>query len=474
MALDLPCQAGHRPGITSRRSIQPAHDVSFLMAVGTVAVFVMAASAVGPHLVRGAGQAMGTVDPFQRHEPLARHRLRVVTHPEGAVLQVQASGGSSRKARTPFATRVAEGEAGLTLSLPGYNTLKQTVDLGGDRSLDLWLDPRGQLLHKLDQFDTGPAPKQVAFTPDGSELWICDLGGGVDVFEASTGRRAAHIGLGGKSGVEVVFNRAGTLAYVSQMETASVFEIDVSTRRVRRHLFTTGSWSKVMALSPDEKTLFVSNWVSHDVSQIDLATGREVRRFHTVTTPRGLYVTPDGNRLYVAGFGDGRLERFDLGTLRSKIVLDTGGALRHLVGDPVRQLLYVDDMAKDEVYVVDLTTEHTRLLARTDDTPNTIDLSPDGRVLFVSNRGRNNPRSYYLPGPEWGSVLAIDTATGRILDAVVGGNQTTGLDVSPDGTELAFTDFLDNRVSLYAIPSYVALAAGGGGRARSHLADLEK
>src|SRR5207247_10265216 len=136
---------------------------------------------------------------------------------------------------------------------------------------------------------------------------------------------------------------------------------------------------------------------------------------------------PAGHGLYVAGCGDGRLERFDLGTWRSKIVLDTGGALRHLVGGPVRQLLYVDDMAKDEVYVVDLTTEHTRLLARTDDTPNTIDLSPDGRVLFVSNRGRNNPRSYYLPGPEWGSVLAIDTATGRILDAVVGGNQTTGL-----------------------------------------------
>src|SRR5438093_13664795 len=145
MALDLPRQAGHRPGITSRRSIQPAHDVSFLMAVATVAVFVMAASAVGPHLVRGAGQAMGTVrDPFQRHEPLAQHRLRVATHPEGAVLQVQASGGSSRKARTPFATRVAEGEAGLTLSPPGYNTLKPTVDLGRDRSLDLCPDPRRQ------------------------------------------------------------------------------------------------------------------------------------------------------------------------------------------------------------------------------------------------------------------------------------------------------------------------------------------
>jgi sugar lactone lactonase YvrE len=56
----------------------------------------------------------------------------------------------------------------------------------------------------------------------------------------------------------------------------------------------------------------------------------------------------------------------------------------------------------------------------------------------------------------------------------VGGNQTTGLDVSPDGRTLAFSDFLDNRVTLYAIPSYATLAAGNGGRATAHLADIPK
>lgn len=77
-------------------------------------------------------------------------------------------------------------------------------------------------------------------------------------------------------------------------------------------------------------------------------------------------------------------------------------------------------------------------------------------------------------GPEWGSVLAIDAASGRVLDAVVGGNQTTGLDLSGDGRLLAFTDFLDNRLSLFAVPSYRVLAAGGGGRATAHRAELRK
>jgi 6-phosphogluconolactonase (cycloisomerase 2 family) len=42
-----------------------------------------------------------------------------------------------------------------------------------------------------------------------------------------------------------------------------------------------------------------------------------------------------------------------------------------------------------------------------------VDLTPDGRVLYVSNRGRNGA-SYHLPGPEWGSALAIDTASGKL------------------------------------------------------------
>ena len=59
---------------------------------------------------------------------------------------------------------------------------------------------------------------------------------------------------------------------------------------------------------------------------------------------------------------------------------------------------------------IDLRTGEARKLADTNSTPNTMDLSPDGRVLYVSNRGRNGS-NYYLPGPEWGSVLAIDART---------------------------------------------------------------
>jgi YVTN family beta-propeller protein len=401
------------------------------------------------------------------------HRLRVTTHPEGATLRIQRPGGAAKVARTPFKGKVGGGHLVLTLSRPGSNTLTQRVLLDRDRSMDLWLDPKGLLHHQVGTFETGSNPKQVAFSPDGKEIWVTLLGGhGVQVFDARTRKSLDQIRLGQHGAVEVIFTRDGSTVFASQMESASVFEIDRATRKVRRQFHTKGAWTKVMALSPDERTLYAANWSSDDVSAINLASGK-VKLLKTVRTPRGLYPTPDGRRLFVAGFADGEIQRIDLASGASKVLVRTGGAMRHLVGDPKAGRLYADDMATSQAFVVDLATERIRQLAKTDRMPNSIDLSPDGKVLYVSNRGKNG-RCYCAPGPEWGSVLAIDTTSGKVLDAMVGGNQTTGLDVSPDGRTLAFSDFLDNRVHLYTIPDYQTLAAGGGGRAAAHLKDLPK
>jgi DNA-binding beta-propeller fold protein YncE len=407
-------------------------------------------------------------------EPIP-HRLKITTHPPRARLRIKSDGEVIEKGKTPFKGMIPGGDATLVLVRAGFNRLTERVELDRDRSLELWLDPKGLLHHQIAAFATEGAPKQVAFTPDGEEIWVTLLGGeGVQVFDSVTGRLLDTIDLGRFGGVEVIFSEDGSTAYVSQMETASVLEIDVRTHDVLRRLRTESAWSKVMALSPDERTLYVANWSGDNVTEIGLRRGKVRRQIPTVDTPRGLYVTPDGGRLFVAGYADGEIQRVDLETGRSRVLLRTGGAMRHLVGDAAQGVLYADDMATDEVYTVDLDTERIRKLAETDHMPNTIDLTPDGRVLYVSNRGANNPESYYLPGPEWGSVLAIDTATGDVLDAIVGGDQTTGLDVSPDGRMLAYSDFLDNHVSVFAIPSYDVLAEGDGGRWKAHLEEIEK
>ena len=326
-----------------------------------------------------------------------------------------------------------------------------------------------------------PSPKSAAFSPSGDELWITSLMNkktGVTVFETkiiSSPQRLADITLPGGGAVEVIFNKNGARAYVSQMETGQVFEIDTGSKKIIRTFNTNGQWTKILLISPDGTKLYAANWLSNDVSEIDLTTGELIRKIKTVTTPRGLYVNASSTALYVAGFEDGEIQKIDLATGKDKVLYRTGGAMRHIVADEVRQILFISDMGTATIYKLSLKDDKVTKFATTDINPNTIAISPDKKVLIVSNRGKNaTEENYYIPGPEWGSVLLFDTATGRMLDALVGGNQPTALDISPDGKHFVFSDFLDAKLRIFSLPNYETLKNGRGGKSSVYKKELKK
>ncbi len=386
--------------------------------------------------------------------------------------------GSEKKGTTPFEDKISAGKLKIKLSENNYNNLEQKLFLDRDRSELFFLDPQGQLVHHLLNISPAPSAKGVAITPDNKEIWttlLLNAKKGVSIFNTLTGENTADINLAGAGGVEVIFSGNGQKAYISQMETAQIFEIDTKTKKILRTFSTNSSWTKIIELSADEKTLFASNWCGDDISEIDLTTGRLRRRIPTVDTPRGLYPTTDGKTLYVAGFGNGEIEKIDLATGKGKIIYNSGGAMRHIVADEERGLLYISDMAKNVIWQLSLKNDQVTKFVNTDRNPNTIAFSPDKKILFVSCRGENaSAENYYIPGPEWGSVLLFDTESGQMLDAIVAGNQPTALDISVDGKLLVFSDFLDSRLEVFQIPSYDVLKSGKGGRSQLYKSELKK
>jgi DNA-binding beta-propeller fold protein YncE len=353
----------------------------------------------------------------------------------------------------------------------------QIVNPGVKQSKEI-TNPVGQIVHHLFNIDGVPSPKAAAFTPDGKEIWVTSLLNkkrGIFVFNALNGEYITDINLEDGGGVEIIFSSDGKKAHVSQMETAQVFEVDTASKKILRTFDTKSAWTKILEFSFDEKKIFAANWSGDDVSEIDLESGKTVRRIPTVDTPRGLYATKNGKYLYVAGFGRGEIEKIDLSTGKGKIIFKSSGAMRHITADEEKGIFYVSDMGKNVIWKVNLNNDEVTKFADTDVNTNTIDLSPDKKTLFVSCRGLNfSQDNYYVPGPEWGSVLLFDTETGEILDAIVGGNQPTALDVSPDGKYLVFSDFLDGRLKVYEIPSYEKLKNGNGGRSRVYKGELKK
>ncbi|MBN1960447.1 MAG: hypothetical protein JW841_05835, partial [Deltaproteobacteria bacterium] len=231
--------------------------------------------------------------------------------------------------------------------------------------------------------------------------------------------------------------------------------------------------SKGMALSPDESKLYVSNWITSDISEFDLATGEKTHSWSVAATPRGLFTVPSGQKLLIASFGAGLIEALDLQSQARETIFNSEGAMRHFAYDKQQQLLYVSDMKNNAIYRAKLPDGKWEFFVRTESHPNTIKLTPDGKILAISNRGVNGPK-WPGPGATWGAIMLIDTSNGKILDVIVGGNQCTGLDISSDGKTLAFSDFNDDRIHLIDLPSYEELLKYNGGRLKSYAKDLKK
>ncbi len=402
--------------------------------------------------------------------------LSFTVQPPRTAWSLHTSDGAVRQGIGDFSGEVPAGQTRLQLSGDRLQPRVIEAFIDADHSAAYWMDREGQLLRKVLEFRSGHHPKGLRFSPDGSEIWASFLGGppSVDAYDAATGQRRHRLSLGKHGAVEIIYSHDGSRVYASQMETASVYEIDRGSGTLLRQLATRATWSKVMALHPDGERLYVSNWVSSDITELDLTTGEVRRELDTVDTPRGLWLDPAGEWLYVVSFGGGELARIHIETGRQEVVFSGGAVLRHVVADAERGRMYISDMRKGRIWLIDMKTWRATTLASTDANPNTIDLTPDGRLLFVSCRGANNRESYYKPGPQWGSVLVFDALTGALLDAIVAGNQPTALDVSDDGRFLAWSDMLDDRISVYEIPPLETLLSGGGGRGAVYRRELRK
>lgn len=251
--------------------------------------------------------------------------------------------------------------------------------------------------------------------------------------------------------------------WVSQMTTAKIHRYGLESLDYKGTIHTSGKWSKVLWADEAHDQVFLSHWLSHAISIIDLKTLKETRlvKMRYKDVPRGLVVSKRKKRLYVAEFKRfykkmryGRILSYDLKTMSFKSQFGPYGAKRHLALHSISgqaEKLYVSDMLHSRVEVYSLKREKLIKKIKVGPKPNTIALSQNNRYLFVSTRGPNNPKSYYLKGPKFGEIYVIDTQKDEVVYKWTTGNQPTGLAVSPDGKTLVTTDFLDFAVRVYRL-----------------------
>jgi len=359
--------------------------------------------------------------------------------------------GAIREYRIP-----AEGT--LRFSASGY----QSIEWNSARlplkkgQAEIKLENEKGVLKYVGEYKTGSQPKSAYFSANGQRLFVPLLNEkGVDVFRVvgQSLQYEKRLEVGNRPGfVEALCDERRRELWVSNMEENKVHIFNLDTLEHKSSHSTEGVFPKVIAQSPDGSLTLVSNWSSMDISVFDSDSKKLLRRIPVGGTPRGMAFSPDGSLVYTAIYDAALVAVVDLKAnkvIKNWRFRNGEGAARHIIYRDDK--LYVSDMLRGTVNILNATTGELLKSARFGYNLNTITLSPDGKYIFASSRGMNNPVDYTLPGPDFGAVYMIDAQNLTLLEKVWGRNQPTGLAVSPNGNMLVFTDFLDANLELYRI-----------------------
>ena len=168
--------------------------------------------------------------------------------------------------------------------------------------------------------------------------------------------------------------------------------------------------------------IYVTNEESNEITLIDGRTDTPVANIFVGKRPRGLKVSQDGKSLFVALSGS---PMSPPGTNESK--------------------LPPPDRAADGIAIVDLASRQVARTLSTGDDPESFDITPDGRLMFVSNE-------------DAGTATVVSLPSGHVEGVITVGGEPEGVRVRPDGRVVYVTSEAENEVAAIDVATQKVLA----------------
>ena len=139
--------------------------------------------------------------------------------------------------------------------------------------------------------------RHVQLTPDGKIMVACTDSNAADVIDPATGKSLRRIPLGDEPEAFDI-SPDGKTIYVSNEDEGEVSFVDALTGKTLQSI-KVGKEPEGVKVSVDGKTLYVTSEVASLVHVIDVASGKIVKNVKVGTRPRRMAITPDGKELWV-------------------------------------------------------------------------------------------------------------------------------------------------------------------------------
>lgn len=189
-----------------------------------------------------------------------------------------------------------------------------------------------------------------------------------------------------------------------------------------------------IALSNDGKQLFVSETTANTVAQLHPVSGKLVRRYTTPSEPTGLALSPDDKKLYVTtGVSNGQVFVFDTQSGKKIASYKTGHSPTAPVVSADGKTLYLCNRFNHKVAIIDTESGEIRASISVKREPLAAALTLDGAHLLVVN---HLPAGAANAGYVAASISIIDTKTSKVSNEFKLPNGSNGLQdicISADG-----------------------------------------
>ena len=235
------------------------------------------------------------------------------------------------------------------------------------------------------------SPVEGTYSPDGKYLYVSNY---------------AMYGPG--------YNKEGhdTCSPSSGYDTSFVYRINRSNYEIDA-IYPVGSVPKVVEATPDNKYVLAANWCSYTVSVISVAAQKVVKTIKIGRYPRGIAISNDSKRAYVAEMGGSRIHVINLEDFTISYI-PIGSNPRAIVLSPDNTKMYVTMNLSGKVASWDLVANKAGKSVKTGEAARSLAISADGSTMFVVN---------YLSD----TMSKVRTSDMKVLETIKACNEPIGV-----------------------------------------------
>jgi PQQ-dependent catabolism-associated beta-propeller protein len=229
-----------------------------------------------------------------------------------------------------------------------------------------------------------------------------------------------------------------------------------------------GDEPEAFDLSPDGKTIYVSNEDEGALSIVDAATGKVMQSVKVGKEPEGVKVSADGKTVYVTSEVASMVHVIDAASGKLLKNIPVGKRPRRIAITPDGRELWVTNELDASVSIVSTATQaviatlklEMKGARREDITPVGIQITPDGKRAFIA-MGRAN------------HVAFVDVPGRKVTDLVLVGKRAWNVTLDKSGARLYVVNGLSDDVTVVDVAAAKPIKSIPVGRVPYGLAIVE-